>query len=80
MEWDGSHFFSPENVGRLFSYHCIYGKLEHIYPEKQQDTSEKYNGSKHMEGMVQEEGMLDKIGIVHWMNLPNTPILWPYQW
>ena len=51
-------------------------KLEYIYPEKQQDNSEKDNGSKHMEGMVQEEGMLDELGIVHWMSLPNTPTPW----
>ena len=25
---------------------------------------------------VQEEGMRVKIGILHWMSLPNTPILW----
>ena len=59
MDWEGSHF-SPENVGRLFSHYYISGKLEHIYPEKQQDNSDKDNGSKHMEGMVQEVGMLDK--------------------
>ena len=69
------HIFSPENVGQLFSYYYISGKPEYIYPEKQQDNSGD-NGPKHMEGMVQEEGMLDKICIVHWMSLPNTPILW----
>ena len=26
--------------------------------------------------MIQGEGIMDKLGIVHWMNLPNTPILW----
>ena len=26
--------------------------------------------------MMQVEGMLDKMGIVHWMSLSNTPILW----
>ena len=26
-------------------------------------------------GMMQVDGMLDKIGIVHWMSLSNTPIL-----
>ena len=74
MDWEGSHF-SPENVGRLFSHYHISGKLEHIYPEKQQGNSDNDNGSKHMEGMVQEVGMLDKIGSVHWMSLTNTPIL-----
>ena len=74
MDWEGSHFFSWK-CGRLFSRYYISGKLEHIYPEKQQDISYKDNGSKHMEGMVQEVGILDKIGIVHWMSLPNTPIL-----
>ena len=29
--------FSPEHVGQLISYHYISGKLEYIYPEKQQD-------------------------------------------
>ena len=42
--------FSAEYVGRLISYYYISGKLEHIYPEKQHDNSEKDNGSKHMEG------------------------------
>ena len=27
-------------------------------------------------GMMQVDGMLVKIGIVHWMSLSNTPILW----
>ena len=56
MHWQGwtekDHIFSPENVGRLFLHYYISGKLEHIYPEKQQDNSDKDNGSKYMEGMV----------------------------
>ena len=40
--------FSAENVGQLISYYYISAKLEHIYPERQQDNSEKDNGSKHM--------------------------------
>ena len=64
--------FSPENVVQLFFYYYISGKLTQIYPEKQQDDSTKENYWKHM-----EEGDLGcRIGIVHWMNLPNTPILW----
>ena len=47
------HIFSPENVGQLFSYDYISGKLEHIYPEKQQDNNED-NGPKHMEGMCKK--------------------------
>ena len=42
--------FFAENVGQLISYYYISGKLEHVYPEKQQDNNEKENGSKHMEG------------------------------
>ena len=42
--------FSAEIVGQLISYYHISGKLEHIYPEKQQHNSEKDTGSKHMEG------------------------------
>ena len=42
--------FSPENVGQLISYNHITAKLEHIYPEKQQNNSQKDNGSKQMEG------------------------------
>ena len=68
--------FSPENMGQLISYYHISAKLDHIYPEKQQNNSKKDNGSKQMEGVMQVEGMLDKIGIVHWMSLSNTPILW----
>ena len=57
--------FSAQYVGRLNSYYSVYGKLEHIYPEKQQDDSEKDNGSKHMEGLMQGDGILDKIGIAY---------------
>ena len=42
--------FSPENVRQLMSYHYMSGKLEYIYPDKQQDNSEKGSCSKHMEG------------------------------
>ena len=42
--------FFAENVGQLISYYYIAGKLEHIYPEKQQGDSEKDNGPKHMDG------------------------------
>ena len=42
--------FSAENESQLISYDYISGKLEQIYPEKQQDSSEKDNGSKHKEG------------------------------
>ena len=28
------------------------------------------------QGMMQGDGMLDEIGIVHWMSWTNTPILW----
>ena len=68
--------FSAENVGQLISYHYTSGKLERIYSEKQQNDSADDNGSKHMEGVLQGKGMLDKIGIVHRMNLPNTHMLW----
>ena len=51
-------------MGQLFSYHYISGTLEHIYPDEQQDNIED-NGPKHIEMMVQEEGMLEKICIVH---------------
>ena len=53
MYWEGwtemGHIFSW-NVVQLISYYYISGKPEHIYPEKQQDYSEKDNDSKHMEG------------------------------
>ena len=42
--------FSLENVGQLISYYHISTKLEHIYPEKQQNNSKRDNGSKQMEG------------------------------
>ena len=54
--------FSAEYVGQLMSYYYIYGKLERIYAEKQHDNSEKDNGSKHMERVMQGKWMLDKIG------------------
>ena len=74
--WSEMGHISAEYVIQLISYYYIYGKLDHIYPEKQQDNSKKDNGSKHMEGVMQGEGILDKIGIAYWMSLPNTPILW----
>ena len=66
--------FSAEYVGQL-CYYYISGKLEHIYPEKQKDNSEKDNGSKHMEGVMQGEGMLYKICIAYWMNYWMNQIL-----
>ena len=72
MDWDGSYFL----LKQLISYNHISARLEHIYPEKQQNNSKKDNGSKQMEGMMQVDEMLDKIGIVHWISLSNTPILW----
>ena len=68
-----SVIFSPENLGQLISYNHISARLEHIYPEKQQNNSKKDNGSKQMEGVMQVDGMQDNIGIVHWMGLSNTP-------
>ena len=47
MDWDV--VFSPEIVDQLISYYHISAKLEHIYPEKQQNNSKKDNGSKQME-------------------------------
>ena len=74
--WSEMGHISAEYVIQLIYYYYISGKLDHIYLEKQQDNSEKDNGSKHMEGVMQGEGMLDKIGIAYWISLPNTPILW----
>ena len=42
--------FSLENVGQLIAYYHISAKPEHIYPEKQQNNSNKENGSKQLEG------------------------------
>ena len=64
--------FSDQYVDQLIAYYYIFEKLEHMDPEKQQDNSEKDNGSKHREGLMKGEGMLDKIGIAYWMSLPNT--------
>ena len=50
-------------MSQLISYDYISGKLEQIYPEKQQDSSEKDNGSKRKRGMMQGEEMLDKMSI-----------------
>ena len=38
--------FSAENVGQLIYFYYISGKLEHIYPEMQEDNSQKDDGSK----------------------------------
>ena len=42
--------FSPENMGQLISYYHLAAKLEHIYPEKQQNNRKKDNDGKQMEG------------------------------
>ena len=52
-------------MSQLISYDYVSGKLEQIYPEKQQDSSEKDNGSKHKEGVMQGEEMLNKINIIY---------------
>ena len=53
MYWKGwiemGHSFCCK-LGQLISYYYLSGKLEHIYSEKQQDNSEKDNGSKNIEG------------------------------
>ena len=41
---------SAENVSQLISYDYISGKLEQIYPEKQQDSSEKDNARRRNAG------------------------------
>ena len=48
--------FSPEIVGQLISYYHISAKLEHIYPESQQNNSKKDKCSKQMEGADASRG------------------------
>ena len=59
--------FSAENVGQLISYYYISGKLGKLWTMAQNTWR----------GVMQGEEMLDKISIVHWMSLPNTPTLCP---
>ena len=52
IQMDGLRWFifSPENVGQLIYYYHVSAKLEHIYPEKQQNNYKTDSGSKQMEG------------------------------
>ena len=50
--WSEMGHISAEYVIQLISYYYIYGKLDHIYLEKQQDNSEKDNGSKHQKNTM----------------------------
>ena len=43
-------------MGQLIPYYHKSAKLEHIYPEKQQNNSKKDNGSKQMEGVDARRG------------------------
>ena len=80
------HIFYLKYVSRLISYCYISGNLEHIYPKKQQDNSEKGSGTKHMEwgrcvcvcgeGVMQGERLLNRIGMAYWLSLPNHPSFW----
>ena len=69
---------SAENVGQLISYHYISGKLLFTSILKSKRVIVwRTMAQNTWRGMMQGEEMLDKISIVHWMSLPNTPILCP---
>ena len=52
-------------MGQLISYYHISGKLELVYPEKQQDNKKKDNDSKQMEGGGARKENARQKGIVH---------------
>ena len=80
IDWDGSHFLLKRgSVNYQLLY--IWTTWAHLpwkagFRKKNRMIVRRTMAQKTWRGMMQGEGMLDKIGIVHWMSLPNTPILW----
>ena len=65
--------FSPENMGQLISY---YHNMSTSTLKSNRVIVRRTVAQNKWRGMMQVERMLDKIGIVHWMSLSNTHILW----
>ena len=75
MDWDGSHFLLKIWV----SYFPITIYLQNLSTSTLKSNRiivRRTMAQNNWRGMMQVEGMLDKIGVVHWMSLSNTPILW----
>ena len=75
MDWDGSYFLLKIWV----SYFPITIYLQNLSTSTLKSNRiivRRTMAQNKRRGMMQVEGMLDKIGIVHWMSLSNTPILW----
>ena len=68
--------FSPENVGQLFPITIYLQNLSTSTLKSNRIIVRRTMAQNKWRRMMQVEGMLDKIGIVHWMSLSNTPILW----
>ena len=66
-------------MGQFISYYYISGKLEHIYPEKQQSDSVEDNGPKYLEGVIQGKEMLDKALYIEWA-CQTLPFCVQHQW
>ena len=65
MDWDG-----------LISYTIYLQNLSTSTLKSNRIIVRRTMAQNNWSGMMQVEGMLDKIGVVHWMSLSNTPILW----
>ena len=68
--------FSPENVGQLFPITIYLQNLSTSTLKSNRIIVRRTMAQNKWRRRMQVEGMLDKIGIVHWMSLSNTPILW----
>ena len=68
--------FSPENMGQLISYTIYLQTLSTSTLKSSRTIVRRTMAQNKWRGIMQVEGLLDKIGIVHWMSLSNTPILW----
>ena len=78
--WSEMGHISAEYVIKLISYYYISGKLDHIYPEKQQDNSEKENGLKTWMGWCKEKECWIKYVLhIEWA-CKTLPIFEQHQW
>ena len=76
MDWDGSHFLLKMWVSS-FPITIYLENLSTSILKSNRVVVWRTMAQNTWRGMMQGEEMLDKISILHWMSLPNTPILCP---
>ena len=75
MDWDGSYFLLKIWVSQFPITICLQN-LSTSTLKSNRIIVRRTMAQNKWRGVMQVEGMLDKIGIVHWMSLSNTHILW----